>query len=344
MRGPFVKFAANLFECVVKHSATPMVIVESTSLVGNGVYANTAFQELTGYTAADIRSYGLDILHGEETDPQGVAKLRTALSGGRELRLVLRSYCKNGSWFWNMLHAMPLRQQSGESTHSLIMSENVTAGRSVVEHLEQRAHHDQLTGLPNRYVLNDRLDEAISHAREHGGSFALVFVDVNHFKQINDFLGHDVGDELLRLVAARLAHCVRSHDTVSRVGGDEFVLLLPNMPTQFDVVSVRQRVSDALKRPVLLQGRRIEFSCSIGVSVYPTDGCDRASLFRSADIEMYRNKSARNPRPGGDLLKHDAPPQQNFIEGSTLLRASDPVPGSFSKASGTRTPAAVSES
>ena len=335
MRGPFVKFAASLFECVVKDSSTPMAIVESVGSSGHGVYANTAFQDLTGYTAADIASRGLEILHGEETDPRGVTQLRTALAGGRELRLVLRSYCKDGSWFWNMLHSMPLRQDSGESTHSLVMSDDVTNGRTVVEHLERRAHHDQLTGLPNRYVLNDRLDQAISQARQDGGSFALVFVDVNHFKQINDFLGHDVGDELLRLVAARLAHCVRTYDTVSRVGGDEFVLLLPNMPTHFDVAAVRKRVSDALKRPVLLNGRRIELSCSIGVSVYPLDGCDRASLFRSADIEMYRNKASRNSRPGGGLLlKHNGPPShQNVIESSALVKHSDQAPSSLIPAS-----------
>jgi diguanylate cyclase (GGDEF)-like protein/PAS domain S-box-containing protein len=324
-----VTFATRLFECVVKDSSTPMVIVESVALGGSGVYANTAFELRTGYTTADIASRGLEILHGEETDPRGVTQLRTALTAGRELRLVLRSYCKDGSWFWNMLHAMPLRQDSGESTHSLVMADDVTSGRSVVEHLERRANHDQLTGLPNRYVLNDRLEQALSQSRQDGGWFALVFVDVNHFKQINDFLGHDVGDELLRLVAARLAHCVRTDDTVSRVGGDEFVLLLPRMPIHFDVAAVRQRVSDALKRPVLLDGRRIELSCSIGVSVYPTDGSDRASLFRSADIEMYRNKSARHPRPDGLLLTHNQSPQQNLIERSALVSHSDQVPSAL---------------
>jgi diguanylate cyclase (GGDEF)-like protein/PAS domain S-box-containing protein len=300
-----VKFAASLFKCVAENSSTPMVIVESIGLGGKGVYANIAFQALTGYTAADIASRSLEILHGEETDPRSVSQLRTALTEGRELRLVLRSYCKDGNSFWNMLHAMPLRHESEDSIYSLVMSDDVTAGRSVVEHLERRAHHDQLTGLPNRYVLNDRLDKAIFQARQAGGWFALVFVDVNHFKQINDFLGHDVGDELLRLVAARLAHCVRSGDTVSRVGGDEFVLLLPDMPTHPDVADgVRIRISDALKRPVLLNGRRIELSCSIGVSIYPMDGCDRTSLFRSADVEMYRNKASRNPRPGGLPLPH----------------------------------------
>ena len=334
MRGPFVEFAASLFKCVVEDSSTPMAIVESIGMGGEGVYVNTAFQDLTGYTTADIASGGLEILHGEETDPRSVTQLRTALTGGRELRLVLRSYCKDGSWFWNMLHALPLRQEGGESTHSLVMSDDVSAGRSVVEHLERRAHHDQLTGLPNRYVLNDRLDQAISQARQDGGSFALVFVDVNHFKQINDSLGHDVGDELLRLVAARLAHCVRSYDTVCRVGGDEFVLLLPNMPLDLDVTGVRKRISDALRRPVLLNGRRIELSCSIGVSVYPIDGCDRASLFRSADIEMYRNKSSRKPRPGGLVL------QRNCIESSVLVKHSDPAPGSFLPALVSNTPGA----
>jgi GGDEF domain-containing protein len=95
------------------------------------------------------------------------------------------------------------------------------------------------------------------------------------------------------------------------------------------VAGVRKRISDALKRPVLLNGRRIELSCSIGVSIYPTDGCDRTSLFRSADIEMYRHKSSRNPRPGGLLLKHNGIPQQNFIEGSALVKRSDRVPSSF---------------
>jgi diguanylate cyclase (GGDEF)-like protein/PAS domain S-box-containing protein len=324
-----VNFAASLFKCVVEDSSTPMVIVDSIGLGGKGVYANTAFQDLTGYTAADIASRGLEILHGEETDPRSVSQLRTALTGGRELRLVLRSYCKDGSFFWNMLHAMPLRQESGESNYSLVMSDNVTAGRSIVEHLERRAHHDQLTGLPNRYVLNDRLDSTISQARQDGGSFALVFVDVNHFKQINDFLGHDVGDELLRLVAARLEHCVRANDTVSRVGGDEFVLLLPNVATDRDVAGVRQRISDALKRPVLLNGRRIELSCSIGVSIYPMDGCDSTSLFRNADIEMYRHKSSRNPGPSDLLLKHNGIPQRNFIEGSALVKCSDQAPSAF---------------
>ena len=318
-----MKFAANLFKCVVEDSSTPMVIVEGIGSGGRGVYANMAFQDLTGYTAADIATGSLEILHGEETDPRGVTQLRTALTSGRELRVVLRSYCKDGSCFWNMLHAMPLRQESGDSTYSLVMSDDVSAGRNVVEHLERRANHDQLTGLPNRYVLNDRLDQAISQARQNGGSFALVFVDVNHFKQINDFLGHDVGDELLRLVAARLAHCVRADDTVSRVGGDEFVLLLPNMPADLDVAAVRKRVTDALKRPVLLNGRRIELSCSIGVSTYPHDGCDRATLFRSADVEMYRNKSARSPAPIGLRLKHNAIPQRNFIEGAALVKHGD---------------------
>jgi diguanylate cyclase (GGDEF)-like protein/PAS domain S-box-containing protein len=331
-----VNFAASLFKCVAEGSSTPMAIVESSGLGGKDVYVNTAFQDLTGYTAADIASRSLEILHGEETDPRSVTQLRTALTGGQELRIVLRSYCKDGSCFWNMLHAMPLRQESGESNYSLVMADDVSGGRSIVEHLERRAHHDQLTGLPNRYVLNDRLDQAISQARQDGGSFALVVVDVNHFKQINDLLGHDVGDELLRLVAARLEHSVRANDTVSRVGGDEFVLLLPNVATDLDVAGVRKRISDALMRPVLLNGRRIELSCSIGVSVYPMDGCDRASLFRSADIEMYRNKSSPDPRRGGLLLKHNGTPQRTFIEGSALVKRSDQVPSSCIPASVSR--------
>lgn len=120
-------------------------------------------------------------------------------------------------------------------------------------------------------------------------------MDVNHFKQINDTFGHDIGDKLLKLVAARLAHCVRIEDTVARYGGDEFVLLVRENAMSLGFSGIEDRISGAMKRPVIADGYQIDFSCSVGVSVYPADGCDRTMLLRHADINMYRRKSARSP-------------------------------------------------
>jgi diguanylate cyclase (GGDEF)-like protein len=125
----------------------------------------------------------------------------------------------------------------------------------------------------------------------------LVFVDVNHFKKINDRFGHDVGDQLLQLVAARLVHCVRAQDTVARYGGDEFVLLIRETAMTRGFWEIEERIASAMKRPVTAGGYQIDFSCSVGMSIYPRDGFDRATLLRRADFHMYCRKSAGNTSP-----------------------------------------------
>ena len=288
-----MNFVASLFNRALAESSTASVICARTSFKGGDVYVNAAFEDLTGFTTDDVVSRGIALLHGEETDPRSVTRLQSAINDGKEVRLVIRSYRKDGSFFWNMLHGMPLRDESGTATHFMAMLRDVTTERCYAQRLERRAHHDELTDLPNRHLLYDRLDRVIAQAQQDNQSFALVFVDVNHFKLINDTFGHDIGDELLRLVAARLAHCVRNEDTVCRFGGDEFVLLLPQAVADIEVASIRDRISHVLKRPVIVDGLQIEISCSIGVSLYPKDGRDRTSLFRHADADMYHNKSSR---------------------------------------------------
>ena len=289
-----MNFVASLFNRALAGSSTASMIFGRTSLDEGDVYVNTAFEDLTGFTADDVVLRGIALLHGEETDPRSITRLQTAIKDGGEFRLVIQSYRKDGSFFWNMLHGMPLRDESGAATHVMAMLRDVTTERCYAQRLERRAHHDELTDLPNRHLLYDRLDQVISQAQQDNRTFALVFVDVNHFKLLNDTFGHDVGDELLRLVAARLAHSVRNEDTVCRYGGDEFVLLLPQAVKDIDVASIRNRISHALKRPVIVDGLQIEISCSIGVSMYPTDGRDRTSLFRHADADMYHDKTSRN--------------------------------------------------
>jgi diguanylate cyclase (GGDEF)-like protein len=152
------------------------------------------------------------------------------------------------------------------------------------------AMHDLLTGLPNRVLLNDRLQQALVAAKREDVQCALMFLDLDKFKLVNDTLGHDVGDQLLKQVAARMQACVRESDTVARIGGDEFIVLLRTVDDAPDAVSVAEKIRAALGHPFELAGQQLTISCSIGVALYPEHGHDGVELSKNADIAMYQAK------------------------------------------------------
>ncbi|MDO8450306.1 MAG: diguanylate cyclase [Rhodoferax sp.] len=158
--------------------------------------------------------------------------------------------------------------------------------------LESLALHDPLTGLPNRRLLMDRIALAIAHAHRNKGNMAVMYLDLDGFKQINDTLGHDAGDALLGLVAARLVGAVRQEDTVARVGGDEFVIALPQLSHGDDVADLVSKVIQAVSQPYSIQGRGVDVTASVGVSVYPTHGDNVETLMKSADLALYAAKRA----------------------------------------------------
>jgi diguanylate cyclase (GGDEF)-like protein len=163
------------------------------------------------------------------------------------------------------------------------------------EQLRNVALYDSLTGLPNRFLLEDRLGQAVSRARRGKSRFALMFVDLDRFKPVNDNFGHGVGDDLLKAVAKRLTACVRSSDTVARAGGDEFVIVLNEIGKPDDAAMVSRKVLDELTKPVFIGRHELDISCSIGISVYPEDGEDMNTLMVNADRAMYHaKKSGRN--------------------------------------------------
>lgn len=161
---------------------------------------------------------------------------------------------------------------------------------SVAKRMEYHAHHDGLTGLPNRILLNDRINRALSHARREQSRMALLFLDLDRFKIINDSLGHAIGDQLLRIISRRLRNCVRDEDTVARLGGDEFMVLLPKISGSSDAGRIGNKIIDSLVRPVSCNGHELNITTSIGVSIYPFDGSDVETLLKHADISMYRAK------------------------------------------------------
>ena len=161
---------------------------------------------------------------------------------------------------------------------------------SVASRMEYHAHHDSLTGLPNRILLNDRITNELAHARRQQTNAALLFLDLDRFKIINDSLGHAVGDQLLRVIARRLNNCVRDEDTVARLGGDEFMVLLPRIGGSADAGRIAKKIIECLVDPISCNGHELHITTSIGISIYPYDGADAEALIKHADISMYRAK------------------------------------------------------
>jgi diguanylate cyclase (GGDEF)-like protein len=172
---------------------------------------------------------------------------------------------------------------------------DITERKLAEQRIYHMAHYDELTGLPNRSLLRDRLDQAILHAQRKGRCMAVAFIDLDSFKLVNDGLGHNAGDELLKVVGARMQACVRRDDTVGRFGGDEFIILLTDLGEDaLAIAPVLEQVRQSVTRPVLLEGQEVQVSCSMGVVMYPRDGADPGTLLMNADAAMYRAKESGN--------------------------------------------------
>ena len=190
----------------------------------------------------------------------------------------------------------PLHDQRGTLAGAVFVFRDLSESLAMSERMSYLAHHDFLTDLPNRVLLNDRLSQCIVAAERHGRRLSILFLDLDGFKLINDSLGHSIGDELLKEVAQRLTLCVRRSDTVSRQGGDEFVVLLAEVSTAQDAAVTAEKIRVALAAPYFIASHQLHVRCSIGISVFPDDGCDVDTLIKSADIAMYHAKETGRNR------------------------------------------------
>jgi diguanylate cyclase (GGDEF)-like protein/PAS domain S-box-containing protein len=184
----------------------------------------------------------------------------------------------------------PIHDQDGRGTGAVVAFRDVSAARATSLQMSHLAQHDFLTNLANRMLFNDRLKQAISLAERQGKQLAVIFVDIDHFKKVNDSLGHSVGDKLLQSVAGRLVTCVRRTDTVSRMGGDEFVVLLSQVENGEDAAVSARKILRALALPHIIDNKSLNINVSIGVSTYPSDGPDAESMMNKADTAMYEAK------------------------------------------------------
>ncbi|MBN3850359.1 EAL domain-containing protein [Paraburkholderia sp. Ac-20342] len=267
------------------------ILITAPSPAGNLIeYVNPAFMRITGYDPAEVIGHDCRVLQRDDREQEGVALIREALAANREVSAVVRNYRKDGALFWNQLFIAPVPDADGVITHHIGVINDVTELIRYQEQLEYQANYDSLTRLPNRNLLRDRLEHALVLARRHHSGVAVVFLDLDGFKNVNDSLGHSVGDRLLGVVAERLTRCSRTSDTIARHGGDEFVIVMTDTVDEKSLIAWMERVRSSIAEPVWLDGNELYVGCSMGASLFPQDGDDAETLMKKADVAMYRAK------------------------------------------------------
>ena len=268
--------------------------IYQTTPSGRYLNFNPALARIYGYESTQDLVEGIsDIQKQLYVDPGKRQEFVSLMQAqGRVQHFEAQVYRKNGDVIWITENAREVRDADGNLLFYEGTVEDITERKSYERQIEYQATHDSLTGLPNRTLLSDRLQQCMSFADRYHSKVAVAFVDLDQFKMINDSMGHHIGDELLVAMSARLADCVRESDTVVRLGGDEFVLLITGLNRVEDVAQSMQRVLASIAQPFVINSWDYTVSCSIGVSIYPDDGNDYNTLLKSADSAMYKAKHA----------------------------------------------------
>lgn len=264
-------------------------------------FVNPAFSQLTGYTAEEVIGRTPELLSSGRHDTEFYKRMWHSLATHGYWRGEIWNRRKTGELYLELLTITAITDDAGNTTHYAGLFTDITQNRKNEEQIRQLAYYDALTGVPNRRLLEDRLEHAIRHAHRKEMLLAVMFMDLDRFKEVNDTLGHAVGDELLLQFTRRVHDCLREDDTLARLGGDEFIVLLPEMEALNDVLAVAERLIDINRTPYRINEHHVQIGSSIGVSLYPEDGTTVQELINGADIAMYRAK--REGRNSYQLFK-----------------------------------------
>jgi len=274
----------------VFHAQEAMVVTDCDSII---LKTNEAFARVTGYNAEESVGRKMSFLSSGIHDKKFYEKMWTSIinNGGWQGEIWNRR--KSGEVYPEWLTVTAIKGKEGYTSYYVGTMIDITKRKAIEEQVKHLAHHDALTNLPNRVLFNDRLHLALAQARRARQLMCVMFLDLDRFKPVNDSLGHDVGDQLLKLVAERISECIkRESDTVARVGGDEFVILLPRIDKQEDALTIAALIHQALEQEFVIRGHSISISSSIGIALFPYHGTDEATLMRNADNAMYAAKKA----------------------------------------------------
>ena len=273
--------SSDLAQALLRCAGTGIYIVQD----GKFKYVNSLFQELTGYSELELLDkYSLNLVYPEDRETvreKAIESLKCGSSVPCEYRFVR----KNGEIIWVLEKVTSTEYKGRRATVGSFM--DITERKQLEQKFADMATHDPLTGLPNRLLLSDRLTVGLAQAQRSGTRLAVMMLDLDRFKTVNDTFGHSVGDELLRAAGERLIGFVRKSDTVARMGGDEFVVLLLQIDKMEDAIRVSQKILGAFRKPFVLDAYQIHITTSIGIAIYPEDGEDVETLFKNADTAMY---------------------------------------------------------
>jgi diguanylate cyclase (GGDEF)-like protein/PAS domain S-box-containing protein len=258
----------------------------------NAVTCNQAFLDLFGYQKNEVEGQSIRVLHPSEESYRAYGKatypLVERVGSLREEWDLMR---KDGTIFSAEIVTSPIRSLDGTTTGYICLIRDITERKRAEEELAYMATHDSLTGLPNRTLFSDRLTMALNQGRRSKKNLAVMLLDLDYFKDVNDTLGHSMGDQLLRAVGNRLSGLLRKGDTIARIGGDEFLLLLPELLQIEYATTLAQKILHAFREPFVFNDHQLHITTSIGIAIFPDDGDNSDTLMKNADIAMYRAKN-----------------------------------------------------
>lgn len=280
-----LRIAATAFE-----SQEGIIVTDADTVI---LKVNHAFTRMTGYTPEEAIGLKMNLVKSGIQDGEFYAEMWESIHRTGSWQGEIWNRRKNGDVYPEWLTISAVQAENGAITHFVGTMIDITARKALEEQMHHLAHYDVLTDLPNRILLGDRLQQSIAQARRENTRLAIMYIDLDKFKPVNDNLGHDIGDLLLKEVALRLLTCMkRESDTVSRLGGDEFVVLLSSFDQVDDVAKLAEKILDTLNQSFTIEDNQIQISSSIGIALYPTHGTDAVSLMKNADIAMYQAKRA----------------------------------------------------
>lgn len=283
-----IRLEAEAFE----HSREGVVITDGER---NIVRVNPAFSAITGYSEAEVLGRNPRLLSSGLQDHGFYERMWDTIAHEGSWHGELWNRRRDGELYAESLSITRIDDADGRPQHYVSVFSDITERKRAEAEIQRLAHYDTLTGLPNRALLLDRALQALSLARRTGAPLALMFLDLDHFKTINDSFGHRVGDQLLIVAAQRLQSVMREHDTVSRQGGDEFVVILPGTAAE-GAAAVADKLLRLMAEPFAIDGQGMQVGASIGIALFPSDGEDFDALARAADAAMYRAKHAGRNR------------------------------------------------
>lgn len=272
-------------------------IIYSVSPDGRFTYVSPNWKDKLGHEPEEvIGQHFAHFVHPDDVERCTQFLIQLYEEGTKKSGLEYRVRHKHNFWCWHTTNASPILDEEGKVSSTVGIARDITERKFIEQQIEHQAHYDSLTDLPNRSLFSDRLEQAIRLAHRQHQQLAVLFVDLDKFKPVNDTYGHAIGDILLQQVAQRMRDCLRDSDTVGRIGGDEFLVLLPHVESSNSAIQIGEKLLQAISTPFRINAIDIHISCSVGIALYPDHGNTVLELIQAADQAMYVAKSQQGDK------------------------------------------------